>query len=358
MSRSTNRITSDLFLILTSLAIAFVIWLIAKRNDLGRESFSIPVSVQGGPANLEVRLSTDVVQVAATFPQSVAFQIKPVNFAAVLDWDALGDPREWNTVGNDESVKSLQVALSPDRDIRIASSVADAVRNRLRDVRFVSIDPGKIAIEARFVTRPARIVVPTKGQVAEGFRFAGPVTPKVNRTILLTAAPERFARLGADENDPVQILTDEIDLSGLSAPLDKTVYLHLPEGVEVLDPDDRRIDARIDVQEIIDTGAIVGVPVGIKPLNAELTAEYEPTTVTVTVKAPQHLFKELRVGVFVVRPLQLPPERDGAEATVALRADFAPGTPTEVTENVKILSISPESLRIRFVDRDRRLFRF
>jgi hypothetical protein len=357
LNRSTSRIGSDLFLILTSLAIAFVIWLIAKRNDLGKESLSVPVMVKGKPANLNVRVSHDHIQVAATFPQSVAFQVKPASFAAIIDWDALGDPRDWNTVGNNESVKSLLFTLNSDRDIQVASSVADAVRGRLRDVRFSSVDPPKITIEARFVTRPARIVFPTKGKVADGFRLTGPILPKVDRTVLLTASRERFAQIAPPDNAPIEILADEIDLSGLNASLDKTVYLHLPDGVEVLDPEDRRVDAQIPIQEIIETRAIEGVPVGIKPLNEELTAEYAPTTVTLTVKAPQHLLKELRTGIFVVRPVQLPQERDGAEATVALRADFLPGTPTDVTENVKILSIAPESLRVKYVDRDR-LFRF
>jgi hypothetical protein len=40
--RLPERITSDGFLIVTSLIIAFVIWMIAKRGDLEQKSFLIP----------------------------------------------------------------------------------------------------------------------------------------------------------------------------------------------------------------------------------------------------------------------------------------------------------------------------
>ena len=357
MSRSTSRVTSDLFLVLTSLAIAFVIWLIAKRNDLGKESFSIPLRIQDVPANITVRLPHDHVQVTATFPQSVAVHVKAANFEAVLDWDAVGDPRTWRPVGSGDTLQSSQITINSDRDIRPAESVSDSLRGSLRDVRFTSIDPSKIVVEAQFIVRPARIVFRTSGKVADGYRFVGPIVPQVERTILLTASPERLANLTEEGKGAIDVMTDKIDLSGVKENFVKTVNLHLPDDVELVHTEDRRVDAQVKVVQIVETRAVEGVTIDIRSLDEDLVAEYSPKIATVTVKAPQGQMKKLTAKDFVVHAVQLPQERDGSEATVVLKAEFSTEASPEAIEKAEILSVVPETLRVKFVNPDK-LFRF
>ena len=55
MKRKHNKVSSDVFLILASLAMALIVWMIAKESELSQQTLSVPVVVDGVPTHYAVR---------------------------------------------------------------------------------------------------------------------------------------------------------------------------------------------------------------------------------------------------------------------------------------------------------------
>ena len=197
-SHFNHRISSNVFLILISFAIACVIWMIAKGNDRGQQRFRATILLANVPGNVVARPRLPSVEVSAGYPQSLQIYMSNSAFQAVVDWNDQTDTR-WCGVGDFADSPPL-----PIKEIRPVGSLDENIRDRIsREVAFTAIQPSKVSIEGKFITRPASLFIPTKGRPAEGFQLAGPIQPTIKRTILLTASADRFRDLNAADRKSV-----------------------------------------------------------------------------------------------------------------------------------------------------------
>ena len=260
-----RRITSDLFLALTSLAIAFLIWMIAKRSGQDQEPLVLGVRLTNVPPHIEARLTQQNVQAMLAFPKSINPYMVPGNFLIEIDWVDFPDPQTW--CGHSDYAQSPPISIEA-ADLKPADSLGEDIRRRIgRQVGVRSIEPRRITAEARYHTRLAQIVVETKGRLTEGYRLAGPIVPNVGQTVLLAGSPDRFEELARAGIDPIVIATEEVDLSDRSQRFVAHARLILPEETYLIDPASPRIELDVPVEEVVEKVARIGEGVYIVGLD-------------------------------------------------------------------------------------------
>lgn len=350
MKLASSHVSSDLFLILTSVAIAFVVWLIAKEGELGQESFNVPVHLRNVPANIEATLPFNSVRLLTSEPKSVGAQLRADCFSVELDWDRLANPRTW--CGTRKPEPSPAVPLDPSLVVLSGQINEDLKQQIRRSVQYLEIQPGRLSVQGRYVTRPARIVVKTRNNVAEGYELDGPIAVTDSRDVLLTAPPTRFAELGAKgPDDPVEVQTKEIDLADRRETRPETVPLVLPEGVELASGEDARIEVRVPVKAKVITRTLENVPLVITTQNKNLDAQYTERTAEVTVRGPEETVQSLKAADLVVHPAGALNEEAGKDATVKLTANLVDTIPDDVRSAITVLSTKPPSVKLKFEPR-------
>ena len=345
MRRLTERISSDLFLVLTSLGIACVIWLIAKGNDRGQETLRVPLVLVNKPLNVVVRLPRDFVQVTATFAKSVQAHVTPANFAMQLDWNDFADQR-W--CGIEDFAKSPALTLEL-RNVRPAPGLVPTLRDRIqRHVTFLAIDPPKVFIEAKLITRVVKVDVATTGSLPEGFTSRS-LTSVATGPILVTASAKRFAELGTvAETSSVLVSTDPVDLSERRGAFKEPVRLRLPDDVELVDKSQQQIDVVGSISEEIIQKVLDRVAIVIPAPQDNVTVEYGQKSATVGVLIPKRFASDLRSSQLVVQATRFPLLQAGEETTVTLRAGFADSASVspDVVRSTRFLWVAPRVLRV------------
>ena len=346
MPRLSSRITSDLFLVLTSLAIAFVIWMIAKRDEMDQENLRVPIRLVNVPPNINAQIGREQVQVAVTFPKSLRAHMRGENLVTSIDWDELPlPPRDWCGVENFAESPPLTLRGS---HVHPAPDLSDDLRSWIkRQMQCTSVEPAKVTIKGRFITRLARIAFRTEGAVAEGYRLTG-VTSSAGATALLTASPARLDDLERKSGGkPIEVPTEKIDLTGRTDSFIETVRLQLPPQTELVDLD-RRLEAHGAIHPIYAAHTGSRLHLGLHPLNENQTLSYTPATAQVRVRGPERIVKELKSTDFIVRPARPPLAQPGVETTVALNAAFSDSASRQIIDAVTIRSVSPEVLFVRY----------
>jgi hypothetical protein len=354
MKLASSRVSSDLFLMLTSVAIAFVVWLIAKEGELGQESFNVPVYLRNVPANIKATLPLSAVRLLTSEPKSVGAQLRADFFIVELDWDRLPNPRNW--CGTREKEGSTAVTLDPSRvvlsdQIQISEDLKQQI---LRSVQYLEIQPNRMQVQGQYVTRPAHIVFKPINSVAKGYEL-GPITlTDSSRDVLLTASPAVFEALNAKgPDDPVDVPTKEIDLAARRETQTETVALVLPDKVEMANGEDPRVEVKVPVVENIQTVTIADVPVVVTPQNKSFDVEFaQQNSVEVIVKVPEQMVDAVKAPAnWLVHPTTLPDETVGKEISVKVSAELVSTVSPEVRKAVQMLSTNPSSVKIKFKQR-------
>ncbi|HUT23200.1 MAG TPA: hypothetical protein VM492_02530 [Sumerlaeia bacterium] len=364
MDRFERRVSSDLFLMATALVIAFAVWTIAKRGDFIQETVTLNLRLRNVPENILAEPMVRQAQITLAVARTMSARILPSQFVVEVDWNDLPNPREW--CGVEDFRPSPPIALDFGHIQRTGSVASSATaEDDLQQqafaaagalpIRYILIEPSRIQVKAKFITRVARPEFRTKGKPADGYRLVEPITSSAG-AILLTASEERLKELappGADGDDGVgaegaiEISTEEIDLADKRFSFSEVVRLRLPPGTDLVYRD-QRIEARVNIEEIIVKRTIDGVAISVQPADRNLVARYAPEQAAVTVSGPEHILRDLEAEDFSVRPSQPPQEQGGLESTVDLKALFSAKAAARTVESVTILSVSPETLRLRF----------
>jgi hypothetical protein len=351
----------------TALVIAFAVWTIAKRGDFTQETVTLNLRLKDVPENILAEPMAHRVQLTLAVARTMSAQILPSQFVVEVNWDELPNPREW--CGVEDFRPSPPIALDFAHVRRTGSIASSATANDdlqqqtpatpgALPIRYVLIEPNKIQVKAKFITHAARPEFRTKGAPPEGYRLVEPITSNAG-TILLTASEERLKELappGADGADgvggvraegPIGIPTEEIDLTDKRFSFSEVVRLRLPPQTDLVYRD-QRIEARVNIEEIVVKRTIEGVAISIQAADRNLAARYSPKEASVTVSGPEYIVRDLEAGDFVVRPSQPPQEQGGLESTVDLKGLFSAEAAAQTVGSVTILSVSPETLRLRF----------
>ena len=355
MKQRSKRVSSDLFLVLTSLAMAFVVWMIAKEGDLGQVTFPVRLEMTNVPANIEAEFThnnvkRNTIQVTISAPKSLVAMLQAEHFRMELDWEGLPKPPEWP-----DSLKMDRTVTLKENQIITAEHLSKDLKESIhRNVLYLSLEPRKVNVQAYYVVRPASIRIRTSGEVAKDYQLASPPSLTDSQApILLTASTKRFESLGSPApRTPIEIPTREIDLSGRDEDFTEALSLALPSGVELAPGQVRRIEASVEIREIMTTRIIENVPMAYNPSNPDLAAEWTPSTVSVTLEGPQRILRDLVPSDLEIRPAAAPREDSENEQIVPLAGRFSPSARPGITDSTTIKTVTPSEARLRFQSRN------
>jgi hypothetical protein len=348
VKRVSERVSSDLFLILVSLAMACVVWLVVKESDLGQEIFTVPIKVVNAPANVITRLPRDTVQVTANVPKSIATRLHPENLQIVLDWENdLPVARSWCGATRFES--SPLIELETSRNI-VSPLVSRDLKERFqRSIRVLMIDPSSIRVDARYISRRAKIRFLTRNRPPEGYHLIEPIeADESNPEILLTATESRFTELNATAPDSfIPLDTKEINLADRTEAFSEPVELQLPPDVALV-PGHDQLRARVRIEQTQTTRTLEGVTILVPPPKGNLTPTYEPRVASVVLHGPERLVKSVKPSDLVVRPMTDPDETKREPQILDLMAAYSSSAVLNLTLMVEIRSVAPKTLMLQF----------
>jgi hypothetical protein len=342
---------------------ACVVWLVVKESDLSQRIFAIPVKVVNVPSNIATRLPRDTVQVTANVPESIASLLHPENFEIALNWESdLPAARTW--CGATRFKESPPLKLDISRDI-VAPHVSHDLRERYkRSISVLMVDPSSIRVEARYITRRAKIRFLTRNRPPEGFRVVEPIeavveppeksdgmedAPEDYQEVLVTATENRFAELNAATPSSVVSLEtrDAIDLADRTESFSEPVELILPEGV-LLAPGYDQVRARIRIEESQTTRTLDGIAILVPPPSGNLTPSYDPRVASVVLYGPERLVKSVKPSDLIVRPTSEPDETRRDPQILDLMAAYSSSAVLNMTFMVEIRSVTPKTLMLQF----------
>ncbi|MFO7680384.1 MAG: CdaR family protein [Chloroflexota bacterium] len=401
-----------------SLLLAALIWLVAsqEKNPVLLQSYELPLSIVGKPADSTLDLSTDTIVVIVEAPSNVLRNLSSDDFSAVLDLsqiplgeevfipvtikpkvsgvtvntpspdtvrarldqlitreipvvldirgsaarghtqgEALADPQTIIVVGTSEQVEPLDsarvtvflnnvretVVTSPfpifyDRQGRVASS------SGLHSVSHESVQVTiPVAESADFAEKI--IDVDWTGSPADGYRLLGiSVDPP---TVLLQGLPTRLTALA-------QVLTEPIDITGLTETFSQQVTLNLPDGITMDGGDD--FSVTVEIEPILSTAVYIR-PVEFQGIGKGLTASADPEDARIALFGPLPILDsltedEVRVtvdtfglltGTYSLEPVVTFPER-GLE----LRSVQPPLITVEITATITNSLTTTETSRL------------
>ncbi|MCX7767365.1 MAG: hypothetical protein N2246_11735, partial [Candidatus Sumerlaeia bacterium] len=191
----------------------------------------------------------------------------------------------------------------------------------------------------------ATIVPVVNGELKLGYRLAE--KPSVRPPQLkVTGSPTLLAQLKKQSGDQITLKTTPIDISGESTPFFRTVKVVLPEGLELVNPNEEFVQVIFGVTEIEETKQIRGVPILIKTFTQNISVDYNPQVATIEIKAPRSLIAELSPADFYCEPVQPIPETVGFQGKVAIEAKFREEVVQKFRDKVIISGVQPEAVEI------------
>ncbi|HPS01478.1 MAG TPA: hypothetical protein PLA90_08040 [Candidatus Sumerlaeota bacterium] len=348
MKRVSERVSSDLFLILVSLAMACVVWLVVKENDLSQDTYDVPIKVVNAPPNVLTRLPRSTVQVTANVPKSIAARLHSGNFQIALDWETdLPSARSWCGASRFEASPAIELETS--RNIISPLLSRDLKERFKRTIKILMIEPSSLRVEARYISRATRVHFFTRNRPPDGFRLVEPVEADSNYPeILVTATENRFAELDASAPDAMIALdTKEINLADRTESFSEPIELVLPPDVALV-PGHDQLRARVRIEENQTTRTIEGVTILIPPPKGNLTPSYEPRVASVVLHGPERVIKSVKPSDLVVRPTTDPDETRREPQILDLMAAYSSSAGPNVTFMVEIRSMAPKTLMLQF----------
>lgn len=330
MRTKRHRISSDFILILSSLLIAFVIWLIAAEADIETDNLTVSVEVINSPENYNIEIAPKETIITVQYPKAQKSSIISPNFKVVIDLNNLPEFTQR------EPLISTTWVLSP----------VDVVKNKNVSERVKVIEivqPKRISIRAKMNIEWAEIEPVLRGKLKEGFRLAEPPRAQPPR-VKVTGSEKTIQTLKEANEGKIILKTDVVDISGESSSFFRTVKLNLPEGLELVNPEDEFVQVVVGVAEVEETKKIQSVPIEIKTFTQNIEPVYSPKTATIEVKAPLSVIKNLSANDFYCEPIQPIEETVGFQGKVAIEAKFREDVPPAVKEKVAILSVNPEAV--------------
>lgn len=353
MKRQSKSVSSDVFMVIASLLMAFVVWLIAKEAELDQVSLEVPIRVVEIPSeNLrasiyrETFLPISTVQVSLSVPKTLVSQLLPEQLALEMTWSSItANPDDWKSTTELQKEVSLEPSM-----VILSEFLSEDLKDRIRNsINILSVEPRVVTVRGRYITRAARLNVNTRGLLAKGYELTGPPTQKMDppRILQVTASDARFMQLGvAEMGEPLELRTQPVSIAGRNESFTTITQVILPEDVEMSPGLSKRIQVEIQIRELQITKKIPNVEVVILPSSANLLADIVPKRVTVSLSGPQSVVKEIVASDLVAQPVTAPKELVGEEQTVTLQVLFSSAAISKITPEVKIDLIEPQGVKV------------
>jgi hypothetical protein len=327
-------LSSDFMLVLSSLLIAFVIWLIAKYGEIETDTLNVPVNLVNIADNSDVKLLTRDASITVQYPKSLKSYIVPANFRIVKD------------------ANSINPGISKYEKLYLPISVDDVVTINLpQSVKAIGIgEPKQIALEAKYYSEMAKIAPKIKGIPQQNYVVVSPAQAKPDQ-VLVTGAPEFLKKLKESSGGQITLPTEEVNVEGKKESFPQTVRVLLPEGLKLLREEDSLVEVIVGITEKTTRKTIRDIPLSLPTFLENVRTETNPSRVSVTVEAPMSLVDKIDKDSFVFNTKQPLEEVPGAVGRFAIEAKFSDSTDREVRERATIISVEPDKVEIRFLEK-------
>jgi YbbR domain-containing protein len=375
---------ASLIRLASSLVLALILWgwvTTSEDPQKTREFSNVPIEVAGLPNDLQVVGALPSATIKVTGPQSVIFSTNATDVGAHLDVEHVTGPGtysvpvfitepdgvwsdevnpsrisveveqtvvkqftlEWEQVGATDGTKRIS-SVDPqvsEVTVRGPSSVVDRVDSVVLPIDIsnqsgtfedsftpvardssdnpipeVEISPETVTATVEVSARGKSVAVITQlnGDPAQGYEV---VDRTINPATVLVDGPQ------GSLDDLVAVSTEPIDVSGATSTVSKRVRIvGLPEGVKVIDPADGTVVAVVQIRQRGVTQPLPGQSIQFVNVGAGLTAESNPSEITVTVVGSQEALANLTAdtievqidvaglgpGVYTLMPRVLPPQ--------------------------------------------------
>ena len=320
------------YLAVSSLFIAFTIWLIAKQSDLDTDWLSLPLRLENVPANMSVSGPLEV-GINVQFPIELSNRIVPKNFNARIDVTEIfsNDPSQWTPP---IVAKKVEYTLKRDNIVSV---------NLPPTVQILGMDAKKITLKASLNAKSVSVKVKTTGNLPPYFRLTADPQPDPAE-VWVTGPPEVF--------DPLRELsTTPVDLSTLRGSQEVYRELVLPEGIVLLNPRNARVTVNVGLTSVTIAKTIQGVAVSLLSFSDELIPRIEPDTgVEVEVEGPRTILDALTSDDLVAEPTKPLVEKAQIKQEFQVEVRLKKKNwPEEMEKQIRIVNWNPKKFTVTFV---------
>lgn len=332
-----SRIRSEFSIIVASLFVACIIWLMAKMSALETDTFNIPVFVDNMASNVKVEFSPKTVPIVVRFPQSQRARVSFQSFEVRLTTDEIfgDDPtRPWAGV-DQPVVHTVNVSLDNVHAINLPQSV------RVSELGAQS----RLTIEATKFTQSVPVKIESQGTLPVNYELSRELTAEPPK-VVVTAPPDVLKRF-SDPNSSIS--TEPVKLDDRRADFIEYSILQIPEGIELVDENQKRVQVFVGVKEKEVSRTISGVPVEIFVFAEGLRAKITPSIAEVKVKGRISVLDQLTSGMFRFAPKSSLAEEIGIRKGVELAVVLGEDVELELRKNTQIEGFSPPTVDIEFV---------
>ena len=327
-----HRWRTHFYLALSSLFIAFTIWLIAKQSDLATDWLSLSLRLENVPANMDVT-GPNEVQINVQFPIELKNRIVPKNFNASIDATEIfsNDPAEWPLP---ITPKEVEYTLKRDNIVSV---------NLPPTVQILGMDPKKFILKASLNAKSVLVKVATTGKLPSYFNLTADPQPDPAE-VWITGPPDVF--------DPLaELSTTPVDLSTLRGSGEVYRELVLPEKIVLLNPRHSRVTVNVGLTVVTIAKTIDGVAVTLLNFSDELVPRIEPDSgVDVQVEGPRAILDTLTAGDFVVEPTEPLTEEAQIEQEFLVEVRLKKKNWSEdLAKQIKIVNWNPKKFTVTFV---------
>jgi YbbR-like protein len=234
-----------------SVLIALGLWMFVNAGQRGAvEALQIPISYRSLPTGLVIiNRPPDFVKIEVAGPRTLLSLLDPERLTLKLDLAGVPTGRS---------------------DFKIGSSMF----NVPRQTSVTRITPDELQLDIdRVVSRELPVHLTLEGKVADGYQVnATQLTPAT----VAVSGPSRYV-MPLSEAD-----TAPFDIRGVTADVERTVMLASPSRDVRLSI--AKVNARVDVTEIIANREFKGIPVQVR--DTDYKYRLDPSKVSITVRGP------------------------------------------------------------------------
>ena len=342
MAKQPSRPVGDIFLILFSLFLAFIVWVIVKQQESSIRALSIPITYSNLPEFVELGgYEPGSLTVEFSVPKAEESYARGENFKIDVDLSKIA------VFAGTESFNEYTVDLN-------ASQVTPSDGG-------TQIHPVLIVGEP-LVTFLARLRVGTvpvepnlQGSPAEGYRLDSEKISVEPKTITVAMNATRFRE---SIEGTLRVLTEPISIGGerdivsglYSVPLNSRDGLN--QGIfSIPGAPVQKIEASIPLPEIETTRIFENVPVIYEPLRVDVVAEVEPSVVNVTVSGPRSAVDRVTPQMLHLSTLALIDDRPGTVVETVIDVTLETGDPG-LRARIKSMETAPRTVLIRIESRE------
>ena len=332
-----SRVFKQLYIILASIILSFLLWVSAIQEESRYETIPIPLKFTNKSDFFD-----DYVEVH--FKNIVGNRIKArfmftENLRQYIDTEYFVYSFDLSTIPIDSYGINEFKTISQRLDKGYVESFSD-IPESIKCVEI--IEPRELLIELKLNPVLKKVNIVYAGTVKDGYEINDIITRVGNEEFHKNDAimiPVTGRKTIIDNIKGID--TYEINIDGISAPgkifREDRVKLNLPSGVIIPEKDKVKIEVQFVVKEKVQQAMIEKVPINVSFTgNFEVAQNVKYTKVTV--EGPMSLVNTLDAKSFNATAASS--DKPGSE-TVEIRVVFSGDVPEDVRQNVKILKWEP-----------------